>query len=154
MTTEDEEAKGDHSQEVAKVLVNDIAKATFQQQMNEDLIVSDSDLKNSKTFANLLSTAHGHLDSFVLGVFKSVANDPSSPKDFKTKPTKGLYTPELKNLLVASLTHDMQLQWFPGRTSAKAEALLSQLESDGNKVSDSVSLVAKLEAAPQSKEEK
>src|SRR5260221_11188420 len=69
------------SQEVAKVLVNDIAKATFQQQMNEDLIVSDSDLKNSKTFADLLSTAHGHLDSFVLSVFKSVPNDASTPKD-------------------------------------------------------------------------
>jgi hypothetical protein len=146
---------GDFSgQEVAKVLANDLAKATFQAKMNDTLIIADSDIKNSKTFVDLLSTAHGHLDSFVLGVFQSVIDDASSPKEFKAKLTKGLYTADQRLTLSASLTTDMRPQWFPGRTGTKAAALLVQLASDGNKVSDSVAFVAKLEPAPQPKEEK
>lgn len=146
---------GDFSeQEVAKMLVNDQAKATFQAKMNGNLTIADSDIKNSKTFADLLNTAYNHLDSFVLGVFQFVIGDAGSAKEFKTKLTKDLYTADQRLKLVASLKTDMRPQWFPGTTKTKDAALVEQLDSDGNKVSDSVAFVAKLESTPQPKEEK
>jgi hypothetical protein len=135
---------GDFSQqEVAKLLPTDLAKQTFQQQMSADLTVSDDDLSNSKTFTDLLETAHNHLTSFVLGVFQSIAGDLGSPKAFAARLTNAVYTTDaIRQGLISSLKADMRRQWFPGRTGGKLAVLGSQLVDPENKVSDSVTFVS------------
>ena len=106
------------------------------------LIVAPNAIAAANTSLDLLAAIYFPADTFVIGVFQSVAGDTSLPFQFRAKLTSQVYTTDAQRAdLVAHLQADMHPAWFP---AVKQQKLLAKLVDPTATVLQCVTLVAAL----------